>query len=79
MLLSPTVGAAITAGYWFLRANATIGTYFKPGAPRHPLGHLWHIVQGKEKGPGNLPGPNCRSKNAMASPISIFPPLSCPS
>src|ERR1700688_155839 len=36
MLFSPTIGAAPTAGYWFLRANATIGTYFKLGAPRHP-------------------------------------------
>jgi type VI protein secretion system component VasF len=32
MLFSLTIGAAITAGYWFLRANATIRT----GAPRHP-------------------------------------------
>jgi hypothetical protein len=30
MLFAP-LGAAITAGYWFLRANATIETYFKPG------------------------------------------------
>jgi hypothetical protein len=36
MLFSPTIGTAITAGYWFLRANATIGTYFKLGALRHP-------------------------------------------
>jgi hypothetical protein len=27
MLFSPTIGAAITAGYCFLRANATIETY----------------------------------------------------
>jgi hypothetical protein len=31
MLFSPTIGAAITAGYWFLRANATIEAYLELG------------------------------------------------